>query len=63
MALVTISGYPCSGKTTRAAQIAEMLRSRQSLPVFTITDEDLNLTREVYDSERHDLVLSRLSVP
>jgi Ni2+-binding GTPase involved in maturation of urease and hydrogenase len=51
MALVTISGFPCSGKTTRVSQIADMLRARQSLPVITITDEDLNLTRDAYDSE------------
>jgi len=50
MALVTISGFPCSGKTTRAKQLKELLETRQSLPVLLLNDDTQNLSREVYDA-------------
>ena len=49
MALVTISGYPCSGKTTRAKEIQAMLEKRQKLPVILINDELQNISKQAYD--------------
>lgn len=57
MALITISGYPCSGKTTRAVQIQDWLQSFLKDPtyhgplmnVFVLSDDHLNLDRAVYD--------------
>jgi protein KTI12 len=57
MALITISGYPCSGKTTRAAQIKELLEQYLGdvtyegpiTKVTLISDDQLNLDRAVYD--------------
>lgn len=60
MALVVISGYPCSGKTTRAHQIKEMLESRLAQAssdelslknVIIINDELLGVSRSAYDGE------------
>lgn len=49
MALVTITGFPCSGKTTRALEIKALLESRQSLPVILINDESQNISKQAYD--------------
>lgn len=57
MALITFSGYPCSGKTTRAIQIKESLEHHLQdasyqgpLKRVTILSDDLlNLDRAVYD--------------
>jgi tRNA uridine 5-carbamoylmethylation protein Kti12 len=49
MALINISGYPCSGKTTRAKQIQAMLQERQSLPVLLLNDETQNISKQAYD--------------
>jgi hypothetical protein len=50
MALVTLSGYPCSGKTTRALALQALLES-ESLPVTLINEELLNLAVEAYDGQ------------
>jgi protein KTI12 len=57
MALVTISGYPCSGKTTRALQIRDAFEKRLSddsyagpvTKVVLISDDTLGLSREGYN--------------
>jgi protein KTI12 len=59
MALVTISGFPCSGKTTRAKQIKAEFERRLAAPeykgpsyrVVIVDDEGSNVSREAYDSE------------
>ena len=57
MALVTITGYPSSGKSRRAAQLKSHLENRlqdpnyagPKLKVQIISDDDLNLERKVYN--------------
>lgn len=49
MALVTISGFPSCGKTTRSKQLQLLLQEKQSLPVVLVNDESLNLSRSAYD--------------
>lgn len=57
MALITISGYPCSGKTTRAAQLNESFEQYLKDPsyhgpftkVMVLSDDHLNLGRHVYN--------------
>jgi protein KTI12 len=64
MALVTISGYPCSGKTTRALQIQTAFEERIKDPAYVgpiktvklISDETLELSRKAYDGELRLLV-------
>jgi tRNA uridine 5-carbamoylmethylation protein Kti12 len=57
MALVTISGYPCSGKTTKALKIKEAFEQRIGdsayqgpvNKVILISDDTLGLSRKAYD--------------
>jgi len=57
MALVTISGYPCSGKTTRALQLKEDFERRikdeaydgNVTKVVLISDDTLGLSRNGYN--------------
>lgn len=57
MALVTISGYPCSGKSTRAKQLAAYFQKRlgeagyegPKLRVVLVDDEGSHVERAVYD--------------
>ncbi|KAG2119327.1 chromatin associated protein KTI12 [Suillus clintonianus] len=56
MALITISGYPSSGKSTRAAQIYDFFSSSlqssdpsPQLKVKVISDDDLAVDRSSYD--------------
>ena len=58
MALVTVSGYPCSGKSRRVQQLKEYLESRlvepessniPNLKVVVISDDSLNIKRNVYN--------------
>ncbi|KAG1739440.1 chromatin associated protein KTI12 [Suillus paluster] len=54
MALITISGYPSSGKSTRAAQIhdyfsSSLQSSSPQLKVKVISDDDLTIDRASYD--------------
>ena len=57
MALITITGYPSSGKSRRAQQFKEYLENRladpeyhgPTLKVVVLSDDNLNLTRSVYD--------------
>ena len=60
MALITITGYPSSGKSKRAQQLREYLESRladpeyhgPTLKVAVLSDDNLNLSRSVYDGIR-----------
>jgi len=57
MALITITGYPSSGKSKRAQQLKEYLESKladpeyhgPALKVVVLSDDSLNLARSVYD--------------
>jgi protein KTI12 len=59
MAMITLAGYPASGKTTRAQELVEYLRTRladpSTPPSFArlkpvlINDESLSLSKSVYD--------------
>lgn len=56
MALITISGFPCSGKTQRAEQLRRALEARlqdssytgPSLKVSVLSDDTLNVSRDAY---------------
>ncbi|EIM82814.1 chromatin associated protein KTI12 [Stereum hirsutum FP-91666 SS1] len=62
MALITISGYPCSGKTRRAEMIKVFLEDRlkdpsyagPALKVVSISDDTLGLDRSAYDDSRSE---------
>jgi tRNA uridine 5-carbamoylmethylation protein Kti12 len=57
MALITISGFPSSGKSTRARQIKQALEDKLSEPAYdgpaltvhVLDDDSLNLERSVYN--------------
>jgi len=59
MALITISGYPCSGKSIRASQLKDAFEKQLVNPLYNgpvkkvvlISDDLLNLTREAYDGK------------
>ncbi|KAJ7901744.1 chromatin associated protein KTI12, partial [Mycena olivaceomarginata] len=56
MALVTFSGYPASGKSTRAAQLKSNLEALlpDHLSVVLVSDESLNILPSVYDDSRSE---------
>ncbi|KAA1471698.1 chromatin associated protein KTI12 [Dentipellis sp. KUC8613] len=62
MALITISGYPSSGKTKRASQIREYLEARLKDPEYTgpaltvrvLSDDILNIDRSAYNDSRSE---------
>ncbi|GJE97735.1 chromatin associated protein KTI12 [Phanerochaete sordida] len=62
MALITISGYPCSGKTRRAHQIKAALERRledpsyagPQLKVVIVSDDTLNISRDAYKDSRSE---------
>ncbi|KZP19812.1 chromatin associated protein KTI12 [Athelia psychrophila] len=62
MALITISGYPCAGKTRRAHQLKDQLEQRLAdsayegpkLKVAIVSDDTLNLNRNAYDESRSE---------
>ncbi|KAG1882536.1 chromatin associated protein KTI12 [Suillus fuscotomentosus] len=58
MALITISGYPSSGKSTRTAQIYDFLSSASSpqLKVKVISDDDLAVGRMSYDDSLQEKI-------
>ncbi|KAF8553683.1 chromatin associated protein KTI12 [Imleria badia] len=57
MALITISGYPCAGKSRRATQLKDHLEQRLADPAYTgpsltvtlLSDDTLNIPRSAYD--------------
>lgn len=58
MALVTISGFPCAGKTRRAHELKAFfehkLAAGEGAPVTAVTlvdDEAVHVTRAAYDGE------------
>ncbi|KAI0028793.1 chromatin associated protein KTI12 [Vararia minispora EC-137] len=62
MALITISGYPCSGKSTRTALLKEDLERRIQDPsysgpvrkVVVLSDDLLGIQRSAYDDSRSE---------
>ncbi|KAJ7462199.1 chromatin associated protein KTI12 [Mycena galericulata] len=56
MALVTLVGYPASGKSARAAQLATQLAPLlpPHLSIVTVSDESLNISPSVYDDSRSE---------
>ncbi|POY72381.1 hypothetical protein BMF94_4685 [Rhodotorula taiwanensis] len=62
MAMVTVCGYPCAGKSTRAQQLATFLEAKLAHPstpahlkprrVIIVNDESLSLSKRVYDDAR-----------
>lgn len=62
MALITISGYPCSGKSSRAQQILSFIQEKLKDPeyngpqfnVVLISDESLNISRSAYNDSRSE---------
>lgn len=77
MAMITLCGYPSSGKSTRALQLKLFLEAKLAqaskapalarLKVVIINDESLNLNKSQYDGTPHRLLypplhrLARLS--
>ncbi|BGP26622.1 kti12, chromatin associated [Rhodotorula toruloides] len=62
MAMVTVCGYPCSGKTARAHQLASFLehrlndpatpaRHRSASKVVLVNDESLGISKAAYDGQ------------
>ena len=59
MALVTIVGYPCSGKSKLAEELVKDFQARLSSPEYTgpkldvvlVSDDTSHVSRSVYDSE------------
>nr|ASF90229.1 hypothetical protein SPAR01690 [Bartheletia paradoxa] len=59
-ALVTLSGFPSSGKTTRANELRAFFEARMADPTYTgkrytvriLNDDILNISRNVYDDSR-----------
>lgn len=59
MALVTIVGYPCSGKSKLAEELVKDFQARLSSPDYTgpkldvvlVSDDTSHVSRSVYDSE------------
>ena len=57
MACITISGFPCSGKTARASELKNYLEERMAAPeyegdkykVSVISDETFHVQRNSYD--------------
>ena len=57
MALITMTGYPSSGKTRRAQQLKQYIESKladpeyggPTLKVVVLSDDNLDLARSVYD--------------
>lgn len=66
MALVTITGYPCSGKTTRAKELAQFLKEKLALPstspglarlkIVIVNDESLGISKAAYDGVWGEIV-------
>ncbi|KAF8647093.1 hypothetical protein AX16_006927 [Volvariella volvacea WC 439] len=64
MALVTISGFPCSSKTKRALQLKQFIEEKLSEPsydgpkpkVVIISDDNLNIDRSVYNDSKSEKI-------
>ncbi|GAA5922170.1 hypothetical protein JCM3775_003514 [Rhodotorula graminis] len=62
MAMITICGFPCSGKSTRAQQLADFLQAKLADPlcpphhrarkVVLLNDESLGILKRSYDDAR-----------
>jgi Predicted nucleotide kinase len=70
MALITISGYPSSGKSRRAEQIKAHLQSQLQDPTYTgptldvaiLSDDSLNIDRAAYNGLSFRLLTEWLSL-
>ena len=59
MALITMSGFPCSGKTQRALQLKQSLEEHlqdpsyagPQLKVSILSDDELKIGRDAYNGE------------
>lgn len=61
MAMVTMCGYPCSGKSTRAQQLAAFFDRKLADPstpthlkprrVVVVNDEALSISKHAYDGQ------------
>ncbi|THU95346.1 chromatin associated protein KTI12 [Dendrothele bispora CBS 962.96] len=51
MSLITVTGYPASGKSTRAAQLKTFLQNHHD-NVHILSDHSLDISRDVYDDSR-----------
>lgn len=66
MACITVSGFPCSGKTTRALELMHYLEERLASPeyegdpykVVIVSDQVLNVPRSSYDGVPNHVHLS-----
>lgn len=64
MALVTIVGYPCSGKSTIATKLKAYFEERLAeegyngprLEVILVSDESSHVSRSVYDGTHSSLI-------
>ena len=71
MALVTLVGYPCSGKTRFARLLEQDLRRRLAdvnyagpkLDVVVVDDEGSHVSRTVYDGQSSFIDSSFLEIP
>ncbi|KAF8133288.1 hypothetical protein EV363DRAFT_1258888 [Boletus edulis] len=62
MSLITISGYPCAGKSHRAMQIKHSLEQCLADPAYAglfltvtiLSDDALNIPRSAYDDSRSE---------
>ncbi|KAK2467762.1 hypothetical protein APHAL10511_000057 [Amanita phalloides] len=62
MALITVAGLPCSGKSTRVIQLKAYLESRMSAQsydgplrkILVLSDDTLGIDRSVYDDSRSE---------
>lgn len=66
MALITVTGYPCSGKSTRTEQFRSFLQSKLSSEDYAgslksievISDDKLGISRSSYDGQFHHIQAS-----
>jgi protein KTI12 len=75
MAMVTMCGYPCSGKSTRAQQLAAFFDRKLADPstpthlqralrrVVVVNDEGLSISKHAYDGQFSLLPLRRGKPP
>lgn len=57
MPLIVLTGYPSSGKSKRATEIAEYLRNRlqaenRSMKIHVVNDESLNVSKSAYKGSK-----------
>ncbi len=76
MACITISGFPCSGKTKRCSELKEYLEAKlasedfffeggekHKVQVIVISDDSLGISRSVYDEGRAKTIFHCVNFP